>query len=556
MIFEEREPSLLLAVLIPLLAFAVIFPVWHLGERDLYWAEGEYAAAAREISGFPPVVATHGELSPDIYPLFPLLAAGLHAASGWKIEFCLRLLSLLSLLGLGVVAWESCRRTMGLQAAAVGSSMMIATILVGEKAIDGYPHMLALLLIVGAWLSWFTFGQSRGDWDMAWASSGLLCGLAFYCNGWETLFFFALPLFFMRRPLSIWSKLNRRGFYIGVGFVLLFIALWAAPRLNAGVLAGSLRSALPLDSRIGFGDYFGQVFKFPFEAALRFLPWCVLAWAPFCAAIIPLDKNPLFSRFLRVVFLSVFAALWLLPDTDGRDILLLAPALAMLVGTHYWIVVRRHGNTLLFLIKWAAAGLLIASLACLAFALLPPDVMKDFIPMRRGFAYKEGASALIRCALESCVAGLFALLAIWICRARGMVWMAMLTLFVSGMTLFWAVVNPYKASDTSRSALGRKLKGVLGAAATPSLIVYKDVAAGGLFSECEYMDCRVKRIKSPSELPQDAKEVYVIALEVPSVPERAWTNLLPPEERYKDKRLCLWKGVLKEERSKDAKRRD
>ena len=553
-IFEEREPGPLVAVLVPLLAFILIFPLWHLGERDLYWTEGEYAAVAHEMGSFPPVVTAHGELAPDIYPLFPFFVSQLHKATGWSIEFCLRLLSALSLAGLGAVVWESCRRTMGLQAAAVGAAMMISTVLVAEKGIDGYPHMMALLLITSGWLTWFSLGQSRGDWDAAWVSAGLFCGLAFYCNGWESLFYFVAPLLFMRRPLAVWGKLNRPGFYVGLGLVAAFMLLWAIPRWNAG-LAGSLRSALPLDSRISFADYLGQLFAFPFEVLLRFMPWTLFLWVPFCAAIVPLDRNPLFSRFLKTIFLTTFILLWLLPTTNGRDILLLAPSISILVAIHYWIAVRRHGDVFLAILKVVAVILAVAGLLCVLFYLAPLDSLRGIIPsVGRGFAYKSDPALMARGLVESLFAALCAGLAFWLCRTNSKVWVAILAIFVSGMTLFWAVANPYKASDTSKSDLGRKLLTALGTAASPSLVVYKDSAISGLFSECEYMNCKVRKINSVSDLPAKAKEVYVIALEVPSVPERTWTNLLPPEEKYKDRRLCLWKGVLKEDRRTDVAR--
>ncbi len=553
-ILEEKEPGLLAAVLIPLIAFVLIFPLWHLGERDLYWTEGEYAAVAHEMNSIPPVATAHGELAPDIYPLFPFSVSQLHKATGWSIEFCLRFLSVLFLGGLAALVWESCRRTLGLQAAAVGAAAMISTVLVAEKGIDGYPHMMALFFVAAGWLTWFTFGQSRGDWDMAWISGGLFCGLAFYCNGWESLFFFIAPLLFMRRPLSIWSRLNRPGFYIGLGIVVCFVLLWAIPRWNAG-LAGSLRSALPLDSRLSFSDYVGQLFAFPFEVLLRFLPWTLFIWAPFCAAIVPLDRNPLFSRFLKTIFVTILAFLWLFPTTNGRDILFLAPSFSILVALHYWIVARRHGDAILLILKAASALLAVAGLLCLLFYLAPLDSLRGVLPMvDRGLAYKSVPSVMIRGLVESILVMLGAGLAFWLCRTRSKVWCSILALFVSGMMLFWAVANPYKASDTSKSDLGRKLRAALGPAASPSLLVYKDSAISGLFSECEYMDCKVKRISSAADLPPKAKEVYVIALEVPSVPERTWTNLLPPEERYKDKRLCLWKGVLKDDRRPDVQR--
>jgi hypothetical protein len=558
-IFEEREPGLLAAILIPLIAFMLIFPVWHLGERDLYWTEGEYAAVAQEMGSFPPAAMAHGEIMPDVYPLFPLLASKLHKLSGASMEFCLRFLSVISLAGLGAIVWEACRRTMGLQAAAAGCAMMISTILVAEKAIDGYPHMMALLLTTSGWLLWFTFGQSRGDWDAAWVSAGLFGGLAFYCNGWEALACYIVPFLFMRRPLSIWSKLNRPGFYTGLALLTAFILIWAIPRWRAGLGMPNLRASLPIDSGISFSDYLEQLAVFPFEAVLRFMPWTLLIWVPFCAAIVPLDKNPLFSRFLKTILVTLFLYLWLVPETQGRDILVLAPPMAMLVAMHYWIAARRHGDAFLWFVKWGALAGFLLSLGCLAFYLLPLESLKNFLPsFSRDLSYKDSPALLVRGLVEVSVALLLAASSFWLAKTRSRVWVALLCLFACGMMLFWAVANPYKANDRSRSKLGRQFYEALANSGAnvkaPGFVVYKDSLISGLYSECEYLDCKVRKLNATSLSDQKDKEVYVIALEVPSVPERVWTNLLPPETRYKDRRICLWKGVLKEDRRNDAVR--
>ncbi len=548
-IFEEREPGLAAAVAIPLIAFILMFPFWHIGERDLYWAEGEYAAMASEMGSFPPVNVAHGEIMPNSYPLFPLISSWLHAA-GFGMEFSLRAVSVLSLAALAVLIWESCRRTMGLQAAAAAAAMTISTVLVGEKAIDGYPQMLALLFITAGWLMWFSFGQSNGNWDAAWIAAGLFGGLAFYANGWECLFYLILPLLFMRRPLAIWGKLKRPGFFAGLAILLVFIFLWGVPRWKAGFDI-PLR-AMPLDSGRSLLEYLGQLAVFPFEVFVRFMPWTLFAWVPFCAAIVPLDRNPLFSRFLKTIFITLFVFLWLDPLTKGRDILVLAPPLSMLVGLHYWIAVRRHGFQFLAILKWGGVGIAITALCALGYYLIPADALSSLLSLGRDISYKSSPATLARGIFESLCAVAFAVATFLLCRRRGMVWVAMLSFCVSAMLFFWAVANPYKASEKSRSKMGQTLREALGPAFAEDLLVYKDSAISGLYSECSYLGCRVRKINSVKDLPARGREIYVIASEVPSVPERTWTNLLQPETKYKDKRICLWRGVLKEDRRGDA----
>ena len=132
MIFEEKEPRLLTALLLPLLALALAYPLWHLAERDLFWNEGDYAVIAGEFDSFPPVVTAHGQIMTDEYPLYPILAHWL-SHCGLGMEFSLRFLSLLSFGGLALIIWITCWRAAGLQAAAASASIMLSTILVAEK---------------------------------------------------------------------------------------------------------------------------------------------------------------------------------------------------------------------------------------------------------------------------------------------------------------------------------------------------------------------------------------------------------------------------------------
>lgn len=547
-IFEEREPGVAVAILVPLLAFLLAFPLWHIGERDLYWSEGDFAAMAMEAGSFPPVTAAHGEIVPNSYPLFPLAASWL-SKTGLGMEFSLRFISVAALAGLCAIVWTSCRQAAGLQAAAAGCAMMLSTILVAEKSIDGYPHMLSTFFMFAGWLLWFTYGQSRGNWNAAWILAGLFAGLAFYTTGWEAIIYFSIPLMFMRRPLTIWRRLNLPGFYTGLAILACFILLWGVPRWKAG--SDIPFRSMPIDSDVHVGEYLLQLLAFPFETMVRMLPWTLLAWAPFCAAFSPLDKNPLFTRFLRTIFLSLLILLWLSPFTRGRDIIILAAPLATLVGMHYWIAVRRHGDQFLAMIKVAAMAGVIAGAASLVFHLLPAAALNDILPFSRDISYKSALESMSRGIAESAAAMLAGVAAIFICKARKPVWMAMLCVFASAMLVFWSMVNPYKASDRTRSQLGATLRAALGPAASPSLTVYKDFPSG-LYSECHYMGCKVRKISSDDEIPKKDKEVYVIASEVPSLPERNWTNLIP-EMKYKDRRICLWKGVLKEDDKRGRK---
>lgn len=59
------------------------------------------------------------------------------------------------------------------------------------------------------------------------------------------------------------------------------------------------------------------------------------------------------------------------------------------------------------------------------------------------------------------------------------------------------------------------------------------------------MGGRIVTFKSVAELPSEEKTIYVLAPEVPIVPDRAWRNLLSRE--YRHQRLNLWKGELRQD---------
>lgn len=527
------------ALLLPLLAFVIAYPLWHLSERDLFWNEGDYATIATEFDSFPPVVTAHGQIVNDEYPLYPLLVRGL-SECGLGMEFSLRFISLSSLFGLVIIIWITCYRAAGLQAASAASAMMLSTVLVAEKSIEGYPQMLTVLLIFSGWLLWYNFGQRRSNWDMAWIVAGLFAGLSFYNGGWLALIYFLVPLAFQRRPLTIWSKINRWGFITGTLIVLAFILFWGLPYWFEAVEdAGGARNISRIFDIKGTLE---NILVFPLDVLLRFMPWTLFLWAPFCAALIPLDKNPLFSKFLRILTYATFALVWLNPNTRGRDILFLAPLLSTLVGFYYWIVVRRYGArfmTLLHMFSWA---LIIAAIACMVYLLSPQGTFDFLSIITRDLSFKSDSLYIARALSELIAAIVAAVATIILCKMKKAVWIAMLSAFCSMMLIFWAIANPYKASDHSRSTLGKDFRVELATVASPDTVIYKDSAIAGLYSETYYMGFPVKTISSFNDIPESEMTVYVISARTPLVLARNWTKML--ERTYKERRLYLWKGVL------------
>ncbi|MDD3119091.1 MAG: glycosyltransferase family 39 protein, partial [Victivallales bacterium] len=223
MIYEENTPHRTVTVLFLVLTILLFYPLWQLGDRELYWSESSYAAMAMETDYLAPSGQAHGEIIPQAFPLLPMAAAALHNQLKVPMELALRLPSWGALVLLALLVWMSARHAAGATTAAVAVAILISSNIILEKAVDGYPDMVGVLFLFAGWMLWFRIGAVRGNWNLAWLVSLTCCGLAFYTIGWAGVVFFFTPLIFMRRPLTLWRKLQRPGFYIGLGVVALFV---------------------------------------------------------------------------------------------------------------------------------------------------------------------------------------------------------------------------------------------------------------------------------------------------------------------------------------------
>ena len=107
----------------------------------------------------------------------------------------------------------------------------------------------------------------------------------------------------MRRPLTLWNKLKYPGFTIGLFIISFFILIWIIPQItnniSTDISSGSFLNDLT-------ETYLKDIFVYPFNIIGGFMPWAIIAWPAFCVAYHPLDENPIFSRFLRIIFFSLF----------------------------------------------------------------------------------------------------------------------------------------------------------------------------------------------------------------------------------------------------------
>lgn len=587
-VFREKNPPFLFAVFFLFAAFLLCYPLTELGKLELFRDEGLYAAMALETGSFPVVSTAHGEIIAYTYPLYPLLVKFLHSF-GLSMEFSLRFLSVFFLALLSCVvgfvcyqaAFFNCMLSLlrgdfsaeevrknagtegekhetafltekeqkkeagraGLQAAASGSCLIFATVLAGEKAIEGNPVILTSLLIYGGWLLWFYLGVGKDSWNTAWLLAFLAASLAFYNGGLYALCFFFFPMMFLKRPLKIWTKLSCPGFFIGIFFLLLTILFWEIPRWEGSLAA--LEEAMPLES---FGKYIKNITLAPIDLCLRFLPWTFFLYAPFCPALTAIDRNRLFMKYLRRLLVFALLFFWFNPVTESRDMLLMVPVLATLTALDYWIVVRRYGERLCKVLFWVSICFFVAGTVGILFYVLPENELKEILHDAFDLSFLH-SSSLWNVPFFLSLVSVATSFAAWLSVAgkkHRCVWLSLLFLFCSMMAVFWAFTVPFRCAGHVKKETAMTLRRALGKENyDPEMIVYLDGRISGLYDVGYYLGTKIRKVRSAREMEKNTeKELYVISARnmPPGDPLRTWSRLA--EVRYQNENLYLWKGAL------------
>ena len=548
-IYEEKQPRVLWTVLLIAAVFLVSFPLVQIGMNELYSTEGEYAAAAREFSGLNTLVTVHGTLPEAVFPLYPALVR-LLLGCGLPLEFSLRFMSLLPLALTALLTGLICGRAADRQAGAAAAVIVLTTILAGSKAPEGYPQMLSALIVYGGWMLWFYLGFVRSHWNAAWLSVGLFGGLAFYANGLTAVVYFLVPLAFQQRPFTVWTKLRKPGLPAAILLAAVFFFAWLTPIQNWLASNPELPRETPSFHIL---SYFKDIALRPFDAAIRFFPWSLMLWAPFCPALIAIERNPLLIKYHRILFVVLGLLIWFNPQTKARDFFYLLPVASVLAACNYWILVRRYAGKFfgLFLILSTAA--LAAGTVAAAYLLLPQEVFSKFALGVELPPEKPVVTVLMTAEVVLSFAAAGA--AILLIRMRRPVWMAYLFVFASFMLLFWSVVNTVRSMDRGKEEFASGILAALSekdAAPDPAVPIpatlYKDPSIMGLYSEGCYIGIPIRTL-SNDKIPANVDPAYVLTMDVPSHYTRTWTRLYDCE--YRHEHLYIYKGVLRKELSDD-----
>ncbi len=544
-VYQEKWLGTFGSILLMLLSIAVLFMPWRLNERELFREEEAYAAQAAEIRLSRPLALAHGVVLRNSYPMYPMAAAVLHRYCNLQMESALRLTSLGMLLALGILAFAAAKLARDYRAGLVALAVITANVLSVDKITGGYPFAMTTFWIFAAHLSIFHFGMRMGKWNMTWIFSLSLASLAFYSGGISALVFYIFPLLFLRRPLSLGSRINKPGAYCGIFIFLCTLLLWMIPRL---LYAGENGLTQTWQfSGDGLEEYLRQIAFYPFDLLSRFLPWSLLCWIVLCVALFNVDETPLFSRFLRTLLFANFFLLWFWPGQEPGDMLILAGPFAVLLGINYQMAMRRYGwKVRKIAIFTAEAAILVCGGCILCFYLLPAPLLEKLSSWSKPFSFRSEASQLIPGVAAGAIVLLLAAFLHYRSRKNIPVWYSLLLAAVSGAAFFWTVGHPYRALDNEKRLFGGDLKSTLAQNGGEKAMVYKlDIA--DLYGEFYYAGHRVRKIASLNDLPAEQKEVFLITTGFPQQSSRTWKNLLPADYTYRGRRIQLWKGVLRED---------
>ena len=536
-IYKEKEHFFLPPLLLLLAVAAAIYLPWISPVRELFRQEGFYAVMAQEFDISKGLVTAHQVGIKNGYPLFPAVAGTLVRLTGLPVEMVMRLISVVMLFATAAVAFTGAATNRDRRAGVVAAAVFLTSLISLEKGAFGTPATTNAFFLLSAQMLFFYFGVKHGSWNKAWLFSLFFIALAFLSGGFRMLLFFFFPMIFFRRPFSGSIKMSRPGFIAGMFLLVLAVAAWGVPYLLA-------YEQMPLDyswwSYGTLGEMAKNLWDFPLMLPVRLLPWSLIAWLPFCAALQNIDKTPVFGTYLRTLLVPTLLILWLLPEYDSPELFYALGPLAVLCGVFYDTGVRRYGGrirNMLILGEYVALGtVLIVALIWLA----PEKYLLMFGSFSNSFSFRE-VPTFILTAIVSLAGAVVCYLIIRFGRRKIPVYLLLLCLSVCAGIFHSGIIVRYKMQSSSKRTLGADIAAAV-KGHEPGKLYKSDIS--DLYAPLFYSGMQVVKLSSLNDLPENEEVVYVLGSGFPIDSSRVWTGLLPADYKYNNYPLGLWKGVL------------
>ena len=509
-------------ILLVIIAFTLMYQPWKLSLREFQGNEGFFVSNTQEVDfDSYPVTTAHNVKVLNGYFLYPYLSRILHDKLDLDWAESTRYTALFWAFAIALSAGITVWGLRSFKAGLMSFSFFLGVNFVFEKSVLANPTFMAVFFVFLAHIMWLYFGFVKTKWNTAWLTSLFLLTIAFLCNGFISIIYFAVPLIFMHRPLRVFSKLSKVGFFIGGLFLLVVILLWLFPYLN-NINRGEMNYSIFHAQNLG--EWLCHIAYTPFEMIVRLLPWSLIAWLPFCVALRPLDETPVISHYFRVLFFVEFIIALTNPFGNIISIAYALAPLAVLCGLIYDVGVRRYYSEIRKLILTCSYMVTGLAIAVIVYCFYPQSLMKNDLP-------------------TFCLGLLFIGQAFWIYyyRKNGQIWLILLSTSCSIGLFYYATMHKYRIQHRDRSIIGLKINESLNSENKEKLSVYM-INIGGFYNEGSYIDYPIIKINSLQDLPKNSEYVYLLSPNFPQYPDRIWTNFV--RENYQDSAISLWRGDL------------
>ncbi|MBP5638960.1 MAG: hypothetical protein J6X55_05760 [Victivallales bacterium] len=558
MLYIERQPgkrSIVLLAILGILLYAGALYVYELRASD----EGLQAAMAREMMTTGEYLKTHLYGRPiREYPLYSwlvMLCSGFRAPTVWS----LRLPSVLSVLGLATVSGICARRLQSAFAGFIAAAVVLMSVVSFQIGIRAQTEFLQAFLTFSSWWCWYHYGVNEKQWNKAWGMALALVFIGILNAGLEAVFWFYVPLFFMPRQVNAKMRMQMPAHIISVLLVLVLVFLWEWVTPDQPLMPWGQEPGLRGVTHDNTG-YFLHLLLFPWKMVYYLLPWSILLWAPFCIALRQFEQAPAACRFFRVIITVIFLCVWFFPGTSPLHMLSLLGPIAVLIGVHFEIVLRRYQHILskgMRVIAWLIAA------GCLATCLFWLAVSLSFIAIEDVSEARSWFSA----ALTGAVSGVLWSLVLRTnsrCTFRSrIIW----CIFGAKILLLCTLEGYIQWNDSDRRVAGESLAGIR----RPENAV-TSLSAGSLQTKVDSVDCIYykpqrnnwslylaeffwldkplvfirPKLEWDKALPKDCDLVYVISAHAPPVTTREWRPLSEVVDmrlrRHPSVSFSDWKG--------------
>ena len=444
----------------------------------------------------------------SIFPQYPALVA-LCSGMGISSTCTTRLPGGLAVLATALVCAAFASRRGGRVAGIVAGGMVLSTLASLRAGQRAQSETLLMFWLTCGWLAWFVYGQERKRWGLAWGSAMLFLFLATSAVGARAMVYFYIPFLFLKRPVRGRQRLLQPYHLVAFGGLVVMVAFWLHAVPNQPFMpwnAEHTRAA----HRTG---YLLNRLLFPAKTAMYLMPWMALGWTPFCVAFRSVEDRPVLFHYLRTIAASVFLFVWLVPWTSPLLLLPVLPALSIMTGCHFEILLRRHARELeqfLAGIAWLGGGGAFLALS-LCVCHMGGVVLLDGLPAGVA-AWNAGVLA---------AAGTLAFVAIR-SRRRGMAyWLRFLLAVCSLRLVVAAVLPPWEAwRGNERRQVGR----VLGGHMEPELLHGGHGPSGDDANRPDLPELRLLQRAAPT----DGREIEKTEEASPALPA-SMVRPLPPD---------------------------